>query len=271
MKKSPNNPTISVIMATFDSLPYLKDAVESILKQTFKNFEFIIVNDASNDATASYLKSLKDSRIKVITNKKNLGLAQSLNEAIRAAKGEYIARMDADDISLTERLKTQLEFLEKHPEIDLCGAWVDLINEEDQIVGEKRYPVNNAEIKQGLKWYQPIVHPTFMAREIIFRKLGGYDPNFDYAEDYEFLSRAMKKYQFANIPKKLLKWRLADERRSRRSMKKVDIADYKVKVQLLKKNYFGKSYIFYVILKFITTFLFPSILKKTIAKRVKLA
>lgn len=263
--------TISVIMAVYNGMPYLEDAVESILNQSYKNFEFIIVNDASVDDTLKYLKSLKDKRIKLIDNPKNLGLSASLNKALGVARGEYIARMDADDISLPDRLVIQLDYLKHNPRISLCGCWVDLIDKNGKVIGEKKYPTSDQDIKKALKWYQPIVHPTFMARNKLYRKLGGYRSEFEYAEDYDLLTRAMKKYRMANIAKKLLLWRLADERRSRKSMKNVDIADFKVKLEILKSNYFGKLYITYVIKKFITTFLIPSNLKILLAKRLKLA
>ncbi len=266
-----SKPKISVIMSVYNGMPYLGDAVKSILGQSYKNFEFIIINDASVDDTLKYLKGLKDKRIKIISNPKNLGLAASLNEALKVSGGDYIARMDADDISLPRRLEEQLSYLRRNPQISLCGSWVNLINESGKVIGQKKYPTSDRKIKDALKWYQPIVHPTFMARSSFYRELGGYREKFDYAEDYELLTRAMKKYKMTNIPKKLLLWRLDDERRSRKSMKKVDIADFKVKLEILKSNYFGKSYLIYVAKKFITTFLLPTSIKVIVAKKLKTA
>ena len=258
-------------MSVYNGQPYVKEAVKSILNQSYKNFEFIIVNDASTDGTLKYLKSLKDKRIKIINNPKNLGLAASLNKAIRQSKGVYIARMDADDICLPNRLASQLGYLEHNPDVSLCGCWVDLINNNGKVIGEKKYPIGDRQIKKALKWYQPIVHPTFFAKSEFYKQLNGYNENFDYAEDYELLARSIKKYKLANIPEKLLLWRLADDRRSRKSMKKVDVADFKVKLEILKSGYFGKSYPLYIATKFITTFLLPTSLKLFIAKKFKTA
>src|SRR3989338_5597380 len=133
------DPKICVIMSVYNGLPYLKEAVKSILNQTYKNFEFIIVDDASRDKTWQFLKSLKDKRVKLIQNKKNLGLAASLNIAIRLAQGDFIARMDADDISLSNRFEEQIKYLTKHQEIDLCGTWVPLIDDTGKIVGSKTF------------------------------------------------------------------------------------------------------------------------------------
>lgn len=270
MKKSANL-KISIIMSVFNGLPYLKEAVNSILKQTYTNFEFIIVNDASSDKSWDYLTSLKDKRIKLINNKRNIGLAASLNKSLNVSKGLYIARMDADDISIKNRFEEQVKYLQNHKEVDICGCWVDLIDKNGKVIGEKKYPLSDKEIKSALKWYQPIVHPTFMARRSFYKNLDGYNPKFDYAEDYEILIRALTKYKMANIPKKLLLWRLAEDRRSRKSMKKVDMADFRVKLQILKSNYFGNLYITYVAKKFITTFLLPINLKVILAKKLKLA
>src|SRR3989344_1456117 len=159
-------PKISVIMSVYNGMPYLEQAAESVLNQTYKNFEFIIVDDASTDDTLKYLKLLKDRRIKLIRNKKNLGLAASLNIALRQAKGDYIARMDADDISYPERLDIQLKFLTKNKSIDLCGSWVTLINDEGEKIGANRKnPRDDKMIKKLLGIRPTIIHPTFFGRE----------------------------------------------------------------------------------------------------------
>src|SRR3989338_10709157 len=134
---------ISVIMSVYNGMPYLPEAVKSILNQTYKNFEFIIIDDASTDQSTKYLRFLKDKRIKLIKNSKNLGLAASLNKALKFAKGEYIARMDADDISLPKRFEKQVKFFKKHPSVDICGTWVNLIDDVGKIIGEKKYPISD--------------------------------------------------------------------------------------------------------------------------------
>lgn len=267
----PSNPKISVIMANFNGMPYLKEAVKSILNQTHKDLEFMIVDDASTDKSWEHLISLKDKRVKLIKNGKNLGLAASLNKALKASRGQYIARMDADDISLPKRLEKQLEFLEKNRHVDLCGTWADLIDENGQIIGEKKFYTEDHKIKKALVIYSPIIHPTFFAKAKVFKELKGYNPNFEYAEDFEFLLRAKNQFNFANIPQKLFKWRLWDKRRSRVRMEKIDRADFRTKLHAFKEGYFGKGYVVIVILKFFVTFLIPQSLKKAFAKKIKLA
>ena len=166
-------PKISVIMSVYNGMPYLEQAVESIFRQTFEDFEFFIVDDASTDETWRYLKSLRDMRIKLIQNKKNLGLAASLNIALRQAQGDFVARMDADDISLSIRFKEQINFLQKHPTIDICGSFVNVIDETDKIIGQIKKPTSNKEIKKELFWLTPLLHPTWFAKKEVFRKLKG--------------------------------------------------------------------------------------------------
>src|SRR4030042_1564031 len=271
--KAPQQPKISVIMSVYNGMPYLKEAVESILGQTYKNFEFIIVDDASNDKIWEFLKSLKDKqslrsssaswrtaglkRIKLIKNQKNLGLATSLNKALRIARGDFIARMDADDISLPNRFEEQIKFLIKHPEIDLCGTWVDLINEKGETIGEKKYPTADKDIKNSLAWYPAIVHPTWLIKTGVFGQLNGYDSKFEFAEDYEFLMRAKKGFKMANIQKQLLLWRLWNKRRSRESWEQMERVDLKIKYEALKRGDFAPLYIFIVFGKFIIAYLLP--------------
>ena len=127
-----SEPKINVIMSVYNGEKYLKQAIESILKQTYTNFRFIIVDDGSNDSSFDIIKSFTDERIVIIRNDRTQGLTRSLNKALRTANGEYIARQDADDISLSNRLKSQIDFLEKHPEVELLGTGVYLINEKGE-------------------------------------------------------------------------------------------------------------------------------------------
>lgn len=258
-------------MSVYNGMPYLKEAVQSILFQTYSNFEFIIVDDASTDKTWQYLKSLKDKRVKLIKNEKNLGIAASLNKALKIARGDYIARMDADDISLPRRLEIQLGFLQRNHDIDLCGTWADLIDENDKIIGEKKFPKNHEDINRLLMFLSPVIHPTFFAKSIVFKKLSGYDPRFEYCEDYHFLLRAKDVFKISNIAQKLFQLRLWEKRRSRESMKKIDRADLKTKIEALKKGYYAWPYTVIVLVKLFITYLVPYKLKIPLAKLNKLA
>lgn len=264
------NPKISVIMSVHNGMPYLKEATESILNQTYKNFEFIVVDDASDDNSLKYLSSIKDKRVKIIRNKKNIGLASSLNRALLLAKGDFIARMDADDISKPKRLEIQLHFLNNHPTTDICGLWVSLINEEGNIIGSKKFPKSDINIKKLLNWRSPIIHPTLMAKKNFFKNLGGYDKDFDMAEDYELLLRAKKNYKMANIPQKLLMWRYWNKRRSRTSIQKMGAVDLKVKRMAVNLYGISPATMLPLIKQLISVYVVPVKIKLVIIKIFKL-
>lgn len=155
-----NTPTITVLMPVFNCELYIKDAVDSILNQTYNNFEFLIIDDASTDETVSIIKAYTDSRIKLIEKPINTGLTNSLNQGLKLAKGKYIARMDGDDISLPERFEKQITFLEKNPEVVLCGSWFNVIGSELVI----KTPENYEDIKLALLKGNCIAHPSVMMR-----------------------------------------------------------------------------------------------------------
>lgn len=255
--KTLQNPKISVIMSVFNGMPYLKESVNSILNQTYTNYEFIIVNDASKDDSLRFLKSLKDKRVRIINNPKNIGLAESLNKALKAANGHYIARMDADDISLTNRFKIQMEFLVTNPKIDICGTWAKLIDENSKLIGEIRKPTNDKEIKKMNKWITGLIHPSWLGKKSVFEELNGYNSKYDMVEDYEFLIRA-KKFKMANLKEELLLWRTIRNRRSQKGIEKMYRKSLSVRLHYFKNGEFGLSYFPYIIRSLITTFLLPT-------------
>lgn len=260
-----NGPKISVIMPVHNGLPFLKAAVESIINQSFKDFEFIIIDDASTDQSLGYLKSISDKRVKILKNPENVGVAQSLNSALKASEGQYIARMDADDVSLPQRLRNQLKFMVNHPQVDICGSWVNIIDKSGKLIGSKKPVTNYQQIKEALSWSSPVIHPTFFAKRKFYEDIGGYDENFDMAEDYELLVRAKDRFKIANIPEALLNLRIWESRRSGKSMHEIDKKDLSVKLNALQKGYFGPFYLFTIIRKIAMTYLVPWELKFKIA------
>jgi glycosyltransferase involved in cell wall biosynthesis len=206
-----NNALVSIIMSTYrEPINYLTSSIESILNQTFKDFEFIIVNDNHDDANLdNFLKQVasKDSRVKLVKNSRNLGLAESLNRALHIANGDYIARMDADDISLPARLERQIEFLEENKEIYLCGTGVILIDEHDKEIAKVIHPNTNSQ-KEYLFGYATILHPTWVFRRTIIEKVSGYR-KLKYAQDVDFLVRLiLSGFCAGNIEEPLLKYRI---------------------------------------------------------------
>ena len=182
-------PTISVIMPVYNGEPYLHEAIESILNQTYSDFEFIIINDGSTDQSLSIIQEYakKDLRIATITQE-NMGLTKSLNKCICMAQGKYIARMDADDVSLLHRFETQLPWLEEKG-YDMCCSRTWLVDENR---ASPRFTYYFPK-KLLLKFTNPFVHGTFLMRKLILDEIGGYDESFRYSQDYKLIHDIFEK------------------------------------------------------------------------------
>ena len=206
-------------MSVFNGKDYVENAIKSVLSQTYANFEFIIVNDGSTDCTAEILAKFDDPRIKIITNDQNFGLTKCLNKAISTAKGEFIARMDADDISLPHRLEKQLHFLEKNPDYALVGSAYYRINEKGAICQLINVLTDDGEIKIGLQQQNWFGHGSVMMRRDVFVEMEGYGERFKYAQDYDLWLRISERYKLANIAEPLYCWRSTENSISREKQK----------------------------------------------------
>jgi glycosyltransferase involved in cell wall biosynthesis len=202
-------PTISIVMPFYNGEKYLKEAIESILKQTFTDFELILINDGSTDASEEIAGGFSDKRIVYLDNGKNLGLAASFNTGIDYARGAYIARMDADDVSLPDRFERQFSYLEKKSHIGIIGSGIILINELGEKIATHKRPKTHVEIKFGSLFSSPMYHPTIMGRTGIF-KSHHYSETFSNSEDYELWSRLLFQtdVKFANLARPVLKYRV---------------------------------------------------------------
>ena len=211
MDKNIKNPKVTVLMPVYNAKIYLREAIDSILNQTFRDFEFLIINDASTDSSKNIILSYKDSRIRYFENKKNLGVARTLNRGLRLAKGEYIARMDADDIAIASRLEKQVDYMDKHPKIAVCGTWLKAIHDTKSEIWKA--PAAHEEIRSLMLFYDAIFHPTVMIRTGIIKKYNlRYSESYLYAEDYELWVRIAKHSRLANMPEVLLHHRIQQKR-----------------------------------------------------------
>ncbi|MFH1047621.1 MAG: glycosyltransferase [Patescibacteria group bacterium] len=195
-------------MSVYNGEKYLREAIESILNQIFRDFEFLIIDDASTDASREIIKSYADPRIRLLENQTNLGLTKSLNLGMRAATGEYIARMDADDVSLPERLEVQVKYLDANSKDALIGSLVEFIDEDGQRIGEQSSPAPSREmIYFGLAFNNMLAHSSAMFRLASVLDLGGYDEAFNYAQDYDLWSRLSGHCGLAVLDERLVRWR----------------------------------------------------------------
>ena len=216
-------PMISVIMSIYNqwNKEYLRDAIMSVLGQTFTDFEFIIYNDGSDESICRHLQTYAelDSRIRIINNPVNHGLAYSLNTCIDVAKGKYLARMDDDDICEPNRFQVQIDYLERHPEISFVGCNAKLIN-KDGVWGHRKMPENPE--KQSFLKFSPYIHPTVMIRRDIFENQSAYRSSKETwrCEDYELFMRLMQLgYRGYNIQQELFFYRECRESYKKRKMK----------------------------------------------------
>jgi glycosyltransferase involved in cell wall biosynthesis len=201
-------PLISVLMSVHNGETYLVQALDSILSQSFSSFEFIVIDDASTDDTAGILADYarRESRICLLSNQKNMGLAWSLNRGLKQVKGRYIARMDADDISLQLRLEKQFSFMEEHPGVGVIGTAVDIIDSAGQVIGGRMYPSDPIVIRWRLAFENPLCHPTVMIRRSLLQD-APYNSDLNTAQDYDLWCRLGLLTSFANLPEPLLRFR----------------------------------------------------------------
>lgn len=205
-------PKISVIMSTYNDSNYIRDAIRSILNQSFRDFEFIIIDDASSDDTIKIIKEFADSRIRLFLNSENQGLTKNLNKALTLAMGEYIARMDGDDISHLDRFQKQVEYLDSHPDVYLIGSAVHSFGASDLVW---RLPDDSEELKVRMLLRPVFAHPSFMFRKALVNEGITYDESFRTAQDYDFASRVAEKYKIGRIQDILLEYRIHQKQISR--------------------------------------------------------
>lgn len=204
---------ITVLMPAFNASKYIATAIQSILTQSFTDFELLIIDDGSTDNSLQVIQSFKDKRIRIIQNEKNLGLIKTLNKGIKSAKGKYIARMDADDISLPQRLEKQFNFLEQNPQFALVGTQATFIR-QNQITNKVfEIPTNSEILPIYSLFYCPFVHPSVMIRTDILKNFY-YSEDFTASEDYELWTRILRTYKGKNLAEALLQYRIHDNNSS---------------------------------------------------------
>ena len=210
-------PKVTVLLPVHNGEPFLAQAIESVLAQTFTDFEFVIVDDGSTDETPATVASFDDSRIRLLRNERNLGLVPSLNSGLEAAAGEYIARLDHDDYCRPERLERQVELLDASPEVGVVGAWMDLVEAGGRRVGLHRPRIDDHTefVFQTLSGGVLISHPSAMYRRAPVIALGGYDESMLGAEDKDLWRRlALERWDARIVPEPLVVYRLHDQQSS---------------------------------------------------------
>ena len=215
MEKS--NPLVSVIIPVHNGEKYIKEAIDSCLNQTYKNIEVIVVDDKSEDNTLKILKEYGE-KITVIPVEKQDGLGNVINIGIRASKGKYIARMDADDVMYPTRIEKQVEYLESNPKCVAVGGQIDIIDGESKIVGHREYAIEDRDIKRNRFLFQPFAHPAVTLRKSSVEEVGLYPENMWKVEDVKFFLILSTKGEFHNLEDTVLKYRMTFKTESQSKM-----------------------------------------------------
>lgn len=223
-------PKVTVLMPVFNGETYLREAIESILGQTFGNFEFLIVDDGSTDKSLDIIASYEDPRIRLHANGSNRGTVHALNTGLELAKGEYIARMDCDDISLPHRLEQQVRFMDAHPHIGVCGSGMRIIK-KGKLKNRRYLPESDQELKITLLFNTCFFHPTVIMKKAAIKNLL-YPKNLVYTQDYNFWVQLAQGIRFANLPEILVYFREHDRQISQ---KKADLQ--KSNARRIRKSY----------------------------------
>jgi glycosyltransferase involved in cell wall biosynthesis len=243
MTKEENiKPLISVIIPCYNAALYVEQAILSIMNQTYKRLEILCTDDCSTDSTLFILEKLasKDCRIRIIRHTENKKLIFTLNELVQASTGDFIARMDADDISLPERLEKQIEFLQQNSDISFCGTNSWHIDEDGKKIGKSRLPLTSEDNRFFLPFYSTFYHPTVMARAEVFKK-NRYSPDFVHVEDYELWCRLIfeKGLKGVNLKERLFLYRLNSQGVSAQNRQEQQERSFSIicKYNLCEKNY----------------------------------
>jgi len=257
-------PLVSVVMPAYNAEKYISEAIESVLNQTFKDFEFIIIDDASTDRSFEIIKKYEslDSRISVLSNPENLNVARSRNRGISISKGKYVANMDADDISKPTRINDQVNYLELNQDVDICIGNIGVIDGEGRFQYTRIYPLTDSALKSKVFRYNPFPNPTIFCRKYVYEKIGGYDSSFILNEDFDFWLRAGTQFKFGNCGKIVLDYRVVEGSASHKKLRLTERLTFKLRLKAIKLGYkFTIGDLFFNLFHFISYLLLPSGLK----------
>jgi len=233
-----NMPLVSIVMPVYNASKYLPQALNSIISQSYTNWELICVDDASLDNSLSILKKFAklDKRIKVYANNVNGGVSKTANFALSKAKGDFIARMDADDISTFDRLEKQVDFLNKNKDVVLVGGQCKLINSKGKLIGYKNFPINSKKAYKMLFTSIPVQQPSTMVnKNLLPKKFVWYDKDFNSAEEVDLLFRLFKYGKISNLNDVILSYRIHNTNTSLVNPKKTFYLTLKSRIKAVKK------------------------------------
>lgn len=253
-------PPLSVVMPAYNVEKFIGEAIESILNQSFGDFELIIVDDGSTDATLDVIRlyAKSDHRICFFSHARNLGPAAAFNSGLSSARGTYIARMDSDDIALPFRLEKQLNFLRSHPEVGIVGGAMILVDEANHPIGRRHYWPDDASIRRHIFFYSPFCGGSIMIRKNILESVGGYDVHCLLAEDYDLFFRLGMITRFANLHETVYRYRIRSESTFNRHVRRGEFDTVRLRRKYFRQYHAGILDRTYNLLHLLVLFILPS-------------
>ncbi len=232
-----NSPLVSILIPAYNCEKYIKKTIESIKKQSYKNWELLIINDCSTDSTFTILKKYISNKIKIINLKKNIGPYLALSKNFKFCYGKYVAFLDSDDIMHPERLKAQIEELEKNKKIGLVATWFRIIDHKGRVIKLIKFPATENEFNNIFPCQNVICNSSVMFRKKLISKLGFYNKFFFYSNDYHFYLKLFSQYKIKIIDKFYTDYRIHNEQRTKSStIKKIIFKENLANLKWAKKN-----------------------------------
>ncbi|MFH2141155.1 MAG: glycosyltransferase [Bacteroidota bacterium] len=244
------NKFVSIIMPVFNGEKFIRFAIESVINQTYRDFEFIIINDASTDNTKSIIEEYIDSdnRIKIITNDENIKIVRSINIGLKHAKGEFIARIDSDDIWEKDKLEQQIKYLSQNPSLHLLGTSKIIIDENGNIMKSNEKKIYNyKDIKKNILKYNLFCHSSVIFKKSLTDSIGYYNEVYKNSEDYEYWIRIITLYESEILPDILVRYRISPQMVSLKNRKQQNRYVIKAKIEAFKLMGFSIKYIPYLV------------------------
>ncbi len=236
---------VTVLMPVYNASEFLRETMDSILDQTYEEFEFLIINDGSTDSSVNIIESYEDERIRLIHNPENLGLIKTLNKGIETAHGKYIVRMDADDIAEKNRIETQVNFMENNYDVAVAGSnGMMFLSNKPMIKKPTDFPTRYSEIRCKLLFESPIMHPAvIMRKSVLLENNYRYRDEYKATEDYGLWMEIAKDNKIVNIPQKLLRYRIVSSSVTNQALKRMsDRIKVMKKIYILGLDYLGVDY-----------------------------
>jgi len=255
-----NKPKVSVVTPVYNAEKYIAETMDSIINQSFHDFEFILVDDCSTDGTAEIIEryAKDDERIKLYRNEKNLGIAGNRNKGISFATGKYIVWADADDVSVKERLQLQYDFMESHPKVGICGGFLQFFDYTGD-KGIRKYAPDDTSLRKTIFRYSPVAQPSAIIRKSCLDEAGKYDLAWPPAEDLDMSFRIGSKYEFANIQQILIRYREHPNSATFKKLKKMELSTIAIRNKYSRVSGYTMTFAdkVYNCLQYISIFIVP--------------